>query len=348
MIGRRHGNPSLFWGDGDSLLLAAGDAPNSTFSFLSPCVLSLTGLFLSFTFNLLWLFRFARHHLPFPLFSNHGTWARRTHWKPSPVFFFFLFTPIWSRKKQKNIHTEIEKKNNFVSAAENSSNRNSEPPKCPIAFTLAGPVLFSFIIIIISFSLSKASSVCVCVSILYGAQQDRTHLTLPRKSPLFSFTPYRRPTGWREVTTQKGRIKILKGSESRWTFCVWELIAVDRRNQFGFGWIFRIEIQWVNRVRCQMLTILIRLFWFLIFDWIFSPLLVRISTLIFSGRWRSIHRPRLLFVERFIYFFCWVPPFRIFCIFKGERRPFDKSVRNHNAQPTRTAPHHFGKMDRVI
>jgi hypothetical protein len=79
-------------------------------------------------------------------------------------------------KKKKNIHTEIEKKNNFVSAAENSSNRNSEPPKCPIAFTLAGPVLFSFlIIIIISSSLSKASSVCLCVSILlYGAQQDRT------------------------------------------------------------------------------------------------------------------------------------------------------------------------------
>jgi hypothetical protein len=83
---------------------------------------------------------------------------------------------IAQEAKKKNIHTEIEKKNNFVSAAENSSNRNSEPPKCPIAFTLAGPVLFSFlIIIIISSSLSKASSVCLCVSILlYGAQQDRT------------------------------------------------------------------------------------------------------------------------------------------------------------------------------
>lgn len=199
----------------------------------------------------------------FPLFSNHGTWARRTHWKPSPAFFFFLFTPIWSRKKQKkkkHSHRNRKEKQLCVGrwkliepklwAAKVSNRFHAGRPRS---------FLFSYYYYYFFFFILSFECVFVCINSSLWCPTGPDHLTLPRKSPLFSFTPYRRPTGWREVTTQKGRIKKLKGS--RWTFCVWwELIAVDRRNQFGFGWIFRIEIQWVNRVRCQMLTILIRVY----------------------------------------------------------------------------------------
>lgn len=173
----------------------------------------------------------------------------------------FLFTPIWSRKKHKTHPHRNRKEKQLCVGRWKLIEPKLWAAKVSNRFHAGRPrsFLFSYYFYYFFFFILSFECVFVCINSSLWCPTGPDHLTLPRKSPLFSFTPYRRPTGWREVTTQKGRIKKLKGS--RWTFCVlWELIAVDRRNQFGFGWIFRIEIQWVNRVRCQMLTILIRVF----------------------------------------------------------------------------------------